>query len=482
MVKVQASTTYNSKRNCFGDIAGPRSRRSSIFRIPPIKTPPALPVLTTLIMGNRTRSDRYQRELLDRGWFKQASCGPFTLQSLANLTHHALSRKRLLQEKGILQKLGTASILFEVPGHINDLHARQQSFKLFGERRPSHLGHHHIRQHHLNRCAQSFRSLQRFRAVLRRKNIVTGRPQKLGSQLAHFAFVFHNEHSFRTSITPIGFPRCLRRLHQFVGSWQINLKSCSAARMGLYPDETSALFHDAVHGRQAKPGSPAGFLGREEWLENARLGGRVHSVPRVADAYYHVRARLHRWARSRVFLVDNRVLRLDGQRAPYRHGVAGVHGQVQQHLLELSGIRFYAPERVTQSKTKLNVFPNQPSQELAHLSDQLIHVQNFGLEHLHPAESKHLAGQRSGPVGGFQNLLGVAVEKVPGSQAVEEQFTVPSYHRQQVVKVVSHAACQSSQRLHLLRLAELAFELLALSFVPLQCTAHANKCPRQLRQ
>ncbi len=59
---------------------------------------------------------------------------------------------------------------------------------------------------------------------------------------------------------------------------------------------------------------------------------------------------------------------------------------------------------------------------------------------------------------------------------------MPANDCQQIVEVMSHAASQASQGIHLLRLPKLAFQLFSLRFIPLQRSAHAIKRLRQLRQ
>ena len=118
-------------------------------------------------------------------------------------------------------------------------------------------------------------------------------------------------------------------------------------------------------------------------------------------------------------------------------------------------------------KAELNVFANDAPQQLAHLEDHFIDVQDLGLEHLHPAESKELAREGSSPVRSFPNLLRVIVKRAVWLHAVKKQFAVAPDYSQQVVKIVRNPPCQAAQRLHFLSLPELAFELSPLRFIPL---------------
>ena len=56
-----------------------------------------------------------------------ASLGSFTLQRLAHQTNDGLTGEWLLQEEGTLHESVIPCVLFEITGHINDLHVGQES-------------------------------------------------------------------------------------------------------------------------------------------------------------------------------------------------------------------------------------------------------------------------------------------------------------------------------------------------------------------
>src|SRR5258705_24869 len=63
---------------------------------------------------------------------------------------------------------------------------------------------------------------------------------------------------------------------------QVDLERRAEARFKIDPDESAALSHDAVDGRETEPGTLADFLGGEEGLEDPRLGCLVHPAAGVA--------------------------------------------------------------------------------------------------------------------------------------------------------------------------------------------------------
>ena len=70
-------------------------------------------------------------------------------------------------------------------------------------------------------------------------------------------------------------------LRAFLCSRQADAKRRALANPALDRNVATTLFNYPVAGRQPEPGSPAGFLGREERLTDVCLGFRVHSASRV---------------------------------------------------------------------------------------------------------------------------------------------------------------------------------------------------------
>ncbi len=87
-----------------------------------------------------------------------------------------------------------------------------------------------------------------------------------------------------------------------------------------------------------RPVALAHLLGREERLEDAIQGRTCHPHTRVADGQKHVRsgrdARVQRHER----LIEADVFGGHRERSALGHGITRVHGQIHQHLLELSRV------------------------------------------------------------------------------------------------------------------------------------------------
>ena len=157
----------------------------------------------------------------------------------------------------------------------------------------------------------------------------------------------------------------------------------------------------------------------------------------------------------RVLLVDVHVRGLDRQLASLRHRVARVDDEVHEHLLDLTWVGLHAPEPRFEDGDDLDVLADQAAQHLVHFAEDVVQLKNSGLEKLLPAEREQLAGQRAGSVGRLGDLLDVLANAgVSFSETVEGELAVAADRGQQVVEVVSHAAGELADGLHLLCLAQ----------------------------
>ena len=152
--------------------------------------------------------------------------------------------------------------------------------------------------------------------------------------------------------------------------------------------------------------------------------------------------------------INHHVLRFNHQFSASRHGVRRIHGQIQEHLLDLARVRLHPAEGLSGAKREFDILVNQPLQQLVHVRDQRVHVEDGRFQRLPPAERQHLTRERSGAVRRLANLLAAAEERVLGGQAFDNQLRVSLDHREQVIEVVSDTARQPAQRFHLLRTGE----------------------------
>jgi hypothetical protein len=96
-------------------------------------------------------------------------------------------------------------------------------------------------------------------------------------------------------------------------------------------------------------------LGSEEWFENMTLHLRRHSSSGIGDRQHDVRSRLDFKMRNGVGFGQIQRSRLDEQTSSLRHGIAGVHHEVDNNLIDLSGVCQDLADVFSQSQFKLDV-------------------------------------------------------------------------------------------------------------------------------
>jgi hypothetical protein len=159
------------------------------------------------------------------------------------------------------------------------------------------------------------------------------------------------------------------------------------------------------------------------------------------------------------------VAHLDGELAALGHGVAGVDRQVEQHLLDVAGVGLDRPQLRVGHGDQLDVLADDAAEHPVHVRHHGPQVEDLRLHDGLAAEGQELAGQGRGPVPGGGHLPDQLAAGVTGREAAQQQFAVAVDDGEEVVEVVGDAAGQPADRLHLLRLAELLFELVALADV-----------------
>ena len=96
---------------------------------------------------------------------------------------------------------------------------------------------------------------------------------------------------------------------------------------------------------------------------------------------------------------------------------------------------------------------------MGQIAQHVGHDQRLGLERLLTRKREELAHQIGGPVRVLLDLHDVGEALLARPVAQQEQVAEADHRRQQVVEVVSDAAGKLAHRLHLLRLAELNFQV-----------------------
>ncbi|MEP6469572.1 MAG: hypothetical protein ABJC24_07350 [Chloroflexota bacterium] len=119
--------------------------------------------------------------------------------------------------------------------------------------------------------------------------------------------------------------------------------------------------------------------------------------------------------------VDIDVGRLEASRPTVRHGITGVHDEVDQDLARVGSD---AAGRRVGADDKLRLLAHQASQHRLHVTDRDRQVQWDGRADLSSREGQQLGGQSRRPIGGATNRVHAVPKLVCGRQRLSLQVLV----------------------------------------------------------
>ena len=157
--------------------------------------------------------------------------------------------------------------------------------------------------------------------------------------------------------------------------------------------------------------------------------------------------------------IDFAIFRLDRERAPFRHRVASIDGQIYQRVFELACIHKGRPRLPGKHHLDPDSLAKCAAEQIGHPCDQRIHVGDLRRQRLASREGQQAVGQQGGARGAAYRRRDMALQLVAGRETVLEVFQVAQDDCQQVVEIVRDAAGELTDRLHLLRLAQRLFDL-----------------------
>ena len=225
------------------------------------------------------------------------------------------------------------------------------------------------------------------------------------------------------------------------------------------------LFHDAIDRGQTEAGTLAHVFGREEWIEDARDNFRRDAAARVGDAQADKRPLAGFGVTHRLRFAQLHRQCFNAQPSPARHGVAGVHHQVEQHLLHHPAVGLDEQRLGSILELHPNVLAEDAVQHAGEVRHRVVEIQFERLHDLLATEGKQLPRQVRRALGGPRDLLRRAGQFGGQSRAGLQNGNAALNHGQQIVEVMGHPAGEPSDGLHLLRLAELLPKLPALGHV-----------------
>src|SRR5690348_15246702 len=156
--------------------------------------------------------------------------------------------------------------------------------------------------------------------------------------------------------------------------------------------------------------------------------------------------------------VEIHVGRFDTQLASTGHRVAGVDGEIHNHLLDLALVSF-DPRYVGRKRgAHGNVLAQYAREHLDHVADQIVQVQDRRGQNLLPTKGQKLARERSRPLPCFFNFFNMLDQGVLPAELSLEKLSVADNDAQEIVEVVSNSSRQPADGLHFSGHLQLALE------------------------
>src|SRR5262245_6238303 len=144
---------------------------------------------------------------------------------------------------------------------------------------------------------------------------------------------------------------------------QVDVEAGTAVDLGRIVDPAMVLLDDAEDHRQSQAGPFAGPFGGEEWLEDSGANLFGDALARVADGQADEISRPGFDVLASAFGIDDNVSCLQEKPATGGHGIAGVQTEIEEHLVDLGGIRLDEPEIGRSAYLECNPWVDGPAKD-----------------------------------------------------------------------------------------------------------------------
>ena len=266
--------------------------------------------------------------------------------------------------------------VLRVAGKVEHFHSRPGRKQGVRQLRAAHARHHNIGQEQRNVAGVCLAGFNRLGAGGRSQDPVADALQHPDGELANRFLVFDDENGLAAESS--GWIRLSGRriIRRVCDSWKIQLEGGALARFAVHPDVAPALLDHAVDGRQAQTSAFPSLLGGEERLEDVPARFGVHAMAGVAHRDHHELAGLHAGMSSGVGLIEADIGGLDGELAPGRHGVSGVHREIDHGLLDMARIGSDIPGVVRRIQHEVDILADHTPQHLLGVGDDGVHAEH----------------------------------------------------------------------------------------------------------
>src|SRR5256885_1157007 len=163
---------------------------------------------------------------------------------------------------------------------------------------------------------------------------------------------------------------------------EVGLGLVRAAWLVVGADIAAALLDDPVDGREAEPGAFSLRFGGEEGLEDPSSSLGTHANAGVAHREHGVGPRLHDRVLAGIRFVELHVGGFDRQLTARGHGIARIHGEIHDDLLELAAVGAHGTQVAARRRSQVDVLADHAPQHLVHVGHDLVPVEDLGGEGL----------------------------------------------------------------------------------------------------
>src|SRR5215831_7804479 len=242
---------------------------------------------------------------------------------------------------------------------------------------------------------------------------------------------------------------------------QIDAKCRTAPGLAHHIDEAAVVAHDPVGDRETESGALALLFGSKKRLEYAAFGTFVHSDAGILHADACV-SFLFRVLKIRLKLGSGYRFGLQQQFSALRHGISSVNADIKQDLIDLVWIRQHRRKPQVQIQTNVDRSRQGATQKHLEFLQHVIQVDWFESNGALFGDREQLPHSRGSAFDRFVDDVQTFVRIFIARSGVSQKRGVSSDNVENIVEIMSYAACQHADTFHLLSLAQLLFQSLFL--------------------
>src|SRR6266446_4673215 len=348
---------------------------------------------------------------------------------------------------------------FRISRHIDDLHTWVDLGYTAGEFGATQTRHNDVGEKNIQFSRVLLCDLERLCGRLGFENLVARSAEDVHQRMPQGRFIVHNQNGSPAVALFDSLDRggTVNLRNHSLRHREVDREVGAFAGRALHARVATALLDDSVYGGKPQARALAGGLGGEKRLEDLEPGFFVHTLPGIGHFKDNpipgksgTTGNVRRQAGS--------VARGDAQVTSFGHGIAGVDGQIGDHLFDLRRVGENPGLSSVIVKREFDVRSQEPGQHEPGLSQRFVQIQWAEFKHLLAAESEELFGNGRGLFSSALNLVQIGARGGFFREGAVQQFRTSAKDHQHIVEVVSNASGEPSKHLHLLGLAHLRLQ------------------------